>query len=95
VWLPEFKSNHGLFAHTFINASMQMHANYKVLLLIWNDGLRFDAGYQLLEVFSGEGRVSQKWYHGEHPPAHTSVQQTSYYSFKFLWVHEWFPLWTA
>ena len=59
---------------------MQMHANYKVLLLIWNDGLRFDAGYQLLEVFSGEGRVSQKWYHGEHPPAHTSVQQTIYYS---------------
>ena len=64
---------HFLFAHMFINACMQTHANYKVLLLIWNDGLAYDAGYHLMEVFSGEGRVSQKWYHGEHPQAHTSV----------------------
>lgn len=34
----------------------------EVLLLSWNSEVAFDRGYSLVEIFSGQGCVSQKWH---------------------------------
>ena len=36
----------------------------EVLLLSWNECFTFDRGYQFLEIFSGKGNVSKKWWLG-------------------------------
>lgn len=50
---------------------------FEVLLLSWQDNLKFDHDYHLLEVFAGSAQVSKKWWLGYCPVTAAPFEETS------------------